>query len=282
MPTATPPTPPAPPAPPAVEVLPNPDALTVAAAERVVAAASQAIAATGRFVLALSGGSTPRALYQLLATPPYASRIAWSRVQLFWGDERCVPPDDPSSNFRMTREALLDLVPLAPTQIHRIHGEDDPTRAAAAYQLALEATFSGEPRPRLDLSLLGIGDDGHTASLFPGLTAVKERSRWVMAEYVPKVAMWRVTLTPAALNASASVLFLVAGAGKAPALHQILEGPRDPDHLPAQVVAPKDGRVTWLVDEAAASALTGASRHSSPFASPSSSPSSSKKADGRP
>jgi 6-phosphogluconolactonase len=210
----------------------------------------------------------------LLATPAYASRIAWSRVQVFWGDERCVPPDDPASNFRMTREALLDLVPLTPAQLHRIHGEDDPTRAAADYQLALEATFAGEPRPRLDLALLGIGEDGHTASLFPGLTAVKERSRWVMAEYVPKVAMWRITLTPAALNAAASVLFLVTGAGKAPALHQILEGPRDPEHLPAQVRAPTDGHVTWLVDGAAASALTEVSR--------SSSPSSSTKANGRP
>lgn len=237
-----------------VVVVSSAEALALAAAERVVAAASLAIAARGRFVVALSGGSTPKALYTLLASPAFAPRIDWTRVHVFWGDERCCPPDDPSSNYRMTRDALLERVAIPTAQVHRIHGEDNPAAAAAAYERELHATFPAGAA-RFDLVLLGMGDNGHTASLFPGLSAVREGARWVVAEYVAEVSMWRVTLSPLALNAAAEILFLVAGAAKATMLSRVLEGPRVPDQLPAQAIVPVDGTITWLADVAAAAAL---------------------------
>jgi len=232
-----------------------------AAAERLVTRAAAAIATSGRFIVALAGGSTPRGLYELLATPRHAPRIDWPRVHVFWGDERCVPPDDPASNYRMTREALLDHVPVLPSNVYRIHGEGLPTAAADAYEDDLRRVFStpsGRPRETasacFDLVLLGMGDNGHTASLFPGLTAVHESQRWVVAEYISEVSMWRVTLTPPVINAAADVLFLVSGAGKAAMLHRVLEGPRQPDAFPAQAIVPRGG-ATWLVDVAAAADL---------------------------
>ena len=245
-----------------VEVLPTREALMEAAAARFVSAAGAAIRASGRFVVALAGGSTPKALYALLAGAPWAGRVDWSRVHVFWGDERCVPPDDPASNYRMAREALLAHVPVSEQNVHRIRGEDDPRLAAAAYERVLRETFAtpvGPPRhapgARFDLVLLGMGDNGHTASLFPGGTAVRETERWVVAERVDAVGMWRVTLTPVVLNAAAEVAFLVSGAEKAPMLRRVLEGPHEPDALPAQVVAPDDGRLRWLVDAPAAARL---------------------------
>jgi 6-phosphogluconolactonase len=236
-----------------VVALPSREAVTAASADALVTAAAQAIAARGRFLLVLSGGSTPKALFELLATPPYAGRIDWTRTHVFWGDERCVPPDDRSSNYRMAREALLDKVPISPEAIHRMRGEDPPQQAAAAYEADLRALFGGGA-PRFDVVLLGMGDNGHTASLFPHLTAVRETSRWVVAEYVGEVKMWRITMTPPLLNAAARVLFLVVGADKAAMLKRVLEGPRDIDALPAQVIAPA-GALTWLVDQSAASTL---------------------------
>ncbi len=245
-----------------VEVAPTAAALMDAAAEMLVGAAAEAIRTSGRFTLALSGGSTPKTLYALLATPRYAPRIDWARTHVFFGDERCVPPDDPSSNYRMAREALLDGVPLPSINVHRIRGEDDPAAAAAAYERELRTAFAtpvGAPRPRagarFDLVLLGMGDNGHTASLFPNLRAVRETERWVMAEYVAEVSMWRVTLTPVVLNAAATAAFLVSGRDKAPMLHRVLEGPVDIDALPAQAIAPADGRLRWLVDAPAAAEL---------------------------
>jgi 6-phosphogluconolactonase len=245
-----------------VETLATSEALTRTAAERFVAAAARAVQDSGRFTVALSGGTTPKKLYALLATAPYAGRIDWPRVHVFWGDERCVKPDDPASNYRMTREALLDHVPLPKENVHRIRGEDEPAKAAEAYERDLRQMFavpSGPPPARaggrFDLVLLGMGDNGHTASLFPRLTAVRENRRWVVAEYVAEVSMWRVTLTPVVINTAAEVVFLVSGAEKAAMLHQVLQGPRDPDLLPAQVVAPGQGRLTWLVDAAAAAGL---------------------------
>ena len=237
-----------------VVTLPTREAVTAATADAIVAAATGAIAARGRFLLVLSGGSTPRALYELLATPAYAARIDWTRTHVFWGDERCVPPDDRSSNYRMAREALLDKVPISPEAIHRLRGEDPPAAAAAAYEADLRQVF-GAGAPRFDVVLLGMGDNGHTASLFPHLTAVREMSRWVVAEYVGEVSMWRLTMTPPALNAAARVLFVVVGAEKADMLRRVLQGPRDIDALPAQVVAPASGVLTWLVDTAAAANL---------------------------
>jgi 6-phosphogluconolactonase len=237
-------------------VLPTREAAVAAAADAVVSAAKAAIAASGRFLLVLSGGSTPKALYALLAGPSCASRVDWSRTHVFWGDERCVPPTDAGSNFRMAREALLDHVPLPAEQIHRMRGEDDPARAAAAYEATLRGTFS-DGVARFDLVLLGMGDNGHTASLFPGLAAVREASRWVVAEYVPEVSMWRLTLTPPALNAAARVVFLVVGADKAAMLKRVLQGPRDPNLLPAQAITPTAGaEIAWILDRGAAASLS--------------------------
>lgn len=243
-------------------VYPTPDALMAAGAERFVSAATRAVQESGRFAVSLAGGSTPKRLYALLATPAYARRVDWSRTHLFWGDERCVPPDDPASNYRMTREALIDRVPVPAGNVHRIRGEDEPTRAAAAYERELRAAFATPDGPpslapgrRFDLVLLGMGDNGHTASLFPGLTAVRERERWVVAEYVAEVSTSRITLTPPVLDAAADVVFLVSGADKAAMLVRVLEGPLQPDVLPAQAIVPTDGSLEWLVDAPAAAGM---------------------------
>jgi len=246
-----------------VEVVPDKRALMEAGAAAFAGAARAAIAAHGRFVTALSGGSTPRALFELLATERFAASIDWGRVHVCWGDERAVRPDADASNYRMAREALLDHVPIPPSQVYRIRSEKPPAIAAEAYERTLRTLFAtpaGPPRPvagaRFDLVLLGMGDNGHTASLFPGLHAVREAERWVVAESVAEVGMWRITLTPPVLNAARHVLFLVSGAGKAAMLRRVLEGPPDPDALPAQAIAPVDGVLEWLVDADAAAALS--------------------------
>lgn len=245
-----------------VECFSTTDALMAGAAERFVSVARRAIRESRRFMVALAGGSTPRRLYELLAMPAYARRVDWSRTHLFWGDERCVAPDDPASNYRLTREALLGRVPVAEANVHRIHGEDPPARAAAAYEQELREAFTTREGPpsrapgcRFDLVLLGMGSNGHTASLFPGLAAVRERERWVVAEHVAEVSMWRVTLTPPVLNAAGHVVFLVSGAEKAAMLQRVLEGPSEPHVLPAQAIAPSDGVLAWLVDAPAAARL---------------------------
>jgi 6-phosphogluconolactonase len=245
-----------------VEVHPTVDALIRAAADAVVGAAAAAVGQTGRFVLALSGGSTPRELYRLLAAPAYAARIEWPRTDVFWGDERCVPPDDPASNYRMAREALLDHVAVSADRVHRVRGEEDPHAAAAAYEKTLRHVFATpidrprvEPATRFDLVLLGMGGDGHTASLFPGSPGLRERDRWVVADRVNATPPWRVTLTLPVINAATELVFLVAGADKATPLQRVLEGPRAAEPLPAQLVAPTHGRLRWLVDRAAAARL---------------------------
>jgi 6-phosphogluconolactonase len=245
-----------------LEVLPSPDALADAAGGRFVAAAGDAIHARGRFVVALSGGSTPRGAYERLASEPLVSRVMWSRVQFVWGDERCVPPDQAESNYRMARDTLLDRVAVPAANVHRIHGEDDPAAAAASYEATMRAllkTPAGPPRAvpgaRADLVLLGLGDDGHTASLFPGSAAAREQTRWVMAEHAAAASMWRVTLTPAVINAAAEVLFLVSGIAKAGIVRRVLEGPRRLLELPAQAIAPSNGSVRWYLDAAAAAEL---------------------------
>jgi 6-phosphogluconolactonase len=224
--------------------------LARAAAEHFVTLAAEAIAVHGQFVVALSGGSTPRATYVLLASDEFAARVDWSRVHVFWGDERCVPPDHPDSNYRMAREALLDKIPIPTENVHRIRGEWPPDQAATAYQAELEAVLGAGGQ--FDLILLGMGADGHTASLFPDTAAMHEQTRWVVAHYVDKLAAWRVTLTPPAINAAAHVTFIVSGAGKAERLREVFAGPHQPDVLPAQIVRPTDGRLLWLVDAAAA------------------------------
>jgi 6-phosphogluconolactonase len=235
------------------------DSLMRAEAERLVTLARDAIAAQGRFLLALAGGSTPRRLYELLSKPPFVDRIDWSRTHVFWGDERGVPPDHPASNYRMAREALLDRVPIPKENVHRIHGEDDPKRAAEDYERLLRGFFGpneGPPARSFDEVLLGMGADGHTASLFPGAPPLTEGRRWVMAQHVEQPEpMWRITLTPVVLNAAADVSFLVAGAAKAQRLWDVLEGgPRD-EALPAQLIRPNDGALHWWVDAAAGARL---------------------------
>lgn len=230
-----------------VQILLNANDLARRAAELIVRAAQQTDA---RFSVALSGGSTPERLYALLAVPEFASQIVWSRVHIFWGDERCVPPDHPDSNYRMARETLLGRVPIPPENVHRIVGELDPPQAAALYEQHLQ-TFLGD-KPRFDLILLGMGNDGHTASLFPHTPALHEQTRWVVANHAPAQPSWRVTLTPLAINAAAQVVFLVAGSEKAETLRRVLNGPYIPDELPAQLVQPSNGELTWMVDRAAA------------------------------
>lgn len=245
-----------------VEVYGDRGALVRAEADRVVTIVRAAILARGRCALALSGGSTPRPLYELLATPDFASAIDWMRVHVFWGDERCVPPDHPDSNFRMTREALLDRVPIPSGNVHRIAGEEAPEVAARAYEDTLRAYFGvpqGPPERSFDLVLLGMGDDGHTASLFPGTPAVTEERSWVVANHVTQPReMWRITLTPVVLNAAAVVTFLVAGAGKAERLYEVLEDPPPSLSLPVQRIHPTHGALTWMVDAAAAQRLRSA------------------------
>jgi 6-phosphogluconolactonase len=258
-----------------IEIFSTPEQLADAVARHVVARAADAITETGRFTLALSGGSTPRAAYARLAADDLAHQVEWERAHVLWGDERCVPPDDSRSNYRMAKEALLDRVPIPARQIHRIRGEDEPEKAAADYERELRALLCQPERDchpgidchpslalrmtaGLDLVLLGLGEDGHTASLFPGQDAVHETSRWVMAVPAPDKELWRVTLTPAILNSARNVTFVVVGESKAARLQQVIEGPFTPDLLPAQAIRPRQGRLTWMVDEAAGARLRAA------------------------
>jgi 6-phosphogluconolactonase len=228
-------------------------------AERIVARARESIARRGRFLLSLAGGATPKPLYELLATPPFSTQIDWPHVHVFWGDERCVPPDDPESNYRMAREGLLDHVQLPPTNVHRIRGEDEPSEAAADYEDVLAGFFGSRDivlQASFDLVLLGMGADGHTASLFPGSAAARETRRWVVASPGPQPGHWRVSLTPVLLNAAEDVTFLVSGANKADRLKDVLED-RRPDLLPAQLIRPTHGALHWMIDAAAAARLRG-------------------------
>jgi 6-phosphogluconolactonase len=222
------------------------------AAERFAEASAAAIASDGSFRVALSGGSTPQALHRILAAEPYRSRIDWLNVHIFFGDERCVPPDDADSNYRMARETLLSKVPIPLDNVYRMAGEIDPTSAAQQYEQELKDQLGDQG---LDLCFLGLGDDGHTASLFPHTPAVSEQTRWCMAQYVEHSTTgksWRITLTAPLINRSKRVIFLVAGKKKSAALAEVLEGERAPETFPAQLVQPADGELIWLIDAAAA------------------------------
>jgi len=236
--------------------------LARAAAEEVARRGAAAVHQRGRFTIALSGGATPRRLYALLADPmaPLRERLDWNAIDLFWGDERHVPPDHPDSNYRMAREALIDHVPIPPERVHRVPAEDpDAARAAALYEAELRQAFALAPpqKPRFDLMLLGLGPDGHTASLFPGSAAVHETERLVVAPWIEKFSAARITVTPPVINHAAAVIFLVSGEDKADALVAVREGERQVERYPAQVVAPDDGELLWLVDRAAARQLSG-------------------------
>ena len=211
----------------------------------------------GRFTVALSGGSTPKAMFQVLADKAFADALPWRTIYFFWGDERCVPPDHADSNYRMAYEALLSKVPIPPENIFRIPAEDgDHKRAAADYSETLR-TFFTEERPSLDLVFLGMGPDGHTASLFPGTTALCANDRIAVANYVDKLQSWRITLTADTINRARNIIFLVAGADKAPALKEVMEGERNPEQYPSQLIEASHGALLWMVDEAAAKLLSG-------------------------
>lgn len=245
-----------------VRVLADPAAVSRAAVEDFVALARAAIGGRGSFRVALSGGSTPRRLYELLAEAPWREQVDWSRVDFCWGDERTVPPDHPDSNYGAAAAALLRPIGAPAERVHRIKGEmADSEQAAREYQEELARLFGvapGGPPPALDLILLGMGADGHTASLFPYSQALAERRRWVVSHYVARLGAPRITLTAPVLNRAREIRLLVTGPDKAAALHEALEGPREPERLPVQLVAPEAGRVVWLVDRAAASKLGGA------------------------
>jgi 6-phosphogluconolactonase len=243
-----------------IEVFATAADLFHAAAEELVRAARDAIGAQGRFTVALSGGSTPKALYSLLATN--YSTFAWNRVFLFFGDERHVPPTDPDSNYRMVNESLLTKIAIPAENVFRVRAENpDAAAAAADYESQLRRFFDLRPGdrpgefPRFDLILLGVGPDGHTASLFPDSPALDEQARLVVANWVAKFNTHRITFTFPVLNRAAEVTFMASGADKATMLHQVLEGKNTPP-LPSQRVQPSNGKLLWMLDEAAAAKLT--------------------------
>jgi 6-phosphogluconolactonase len=237
-----------------IQVYPDLESLSRAAADLLVRQANLAVAARGRFSVALSGGATPRRTYELLAAQPFKDQAPWGRVHVFWGDERCVPLSDPRSNARLAKAAWLDQVPIPKDQLHPLDCSQAPATAARHYEAQLREFFAGEP-PVLDLVLLGLGDDGHTASLFPGAPALAEKEHWAAAFSPPGPGPDRVTLTAPLINQAALVVFLVAGKSKAGILQEVLHGPRDQGRLPAQLIQPQTGKLLWLVDLAAAARL---------------------------
>lgn len=244
-----------------VEIVEDAAALARAAAREFVALARAAVEARGSFFVALSGGSTPAAVYALLADPAgeFYGQVQWDRVHVFWGDERFVPPEHRDSNYRAARMALLSRVPIPEGQVHRVRTEfGTAAKSAEDYAHVLRVFFrlKAGGLPRFDLIFLGMGADGHTASLFPGSASARERERLVVAERPEGKDAWRVTLTLPVLNAAARVVFLVSGESKAAMLQEVLEGPPRPDDLPAQAVRPEVSALLWLVDRAAAGRLT--------------------------
>ena len=239
--------------PPDVKVFEDMNALSLAAADRVLASALESVEARGRFMLALSGGATPAQLFSLFAQDPWRAALPWSKTHLFWVDERCVPPDHPENNYCLVSHTFLAGLSLSPAQVHRIRGEDGPDRAAAAYELELERFFGGA-LPRFDMELLGMGKDGHTASLFPGAPTLRERKHWVLPVPLEPPRLSRVTLTLPVLCNARDGIFLVAGRSKAAALHEIVED-GNPQGFPAGLVQLVNGELTWMVDRDAASLI---------------------------
>jgi 6-phosphogluconolactonase len=235
-------------------VLDTPEAVAQAVADAFISDAQQAIDERGAFFVALAGGKTPKETYQLLGQEPRRSRIDWNRVQVFFGDERCVPPTDDQSNYKMANDALLRAVDIPQDNIHRMRGEDDPTQAAADYASELIRVMG--KMPRFDLIMLGMGADGHTASLFPGADPRADQDHLVRTAYVEKLNAHRLTLTPLVINSARHVIIATEGLPKAPALYAVLKGPYDPTVHPIQIVAPAQGRLTWYVDRAAAAELS--------------------------
>lgn len=244
-----------------IKIYPTAHGLARAAADRFTSLAREAIASRGQFFVALAGGSTPRRLYQLLTRDEFASNLDWTCIHIFFGDERHVPPDHPESNYRMVRETLLDHISIPEKNVHRIHGEIKPEQAAIEYEQTLVSFFASNQGSEIssvtfDLVLLGMGTDGHTASLFAGRSKTQERSCFVVSHFVDKLQSWRVTLTPFTINGASHVIFIVSGKEKAQKLKQVLEGPYKPDALPSQSIKPNRGFLMWLLDAEAASRLS--------------------------
>jgi 6-phosphogluconolactonase len=247
-----------------VYILKDNAAIARRAAEEFVKMAQSAVARKRSFTVALSGGSTPKLLYSLLATDAdLHAKVPWDKMQLFFGDERHVRPDDAQSNFKMASETMITKAPLKPEQVHRMKGEyPDAERAAKEYEQDLRAHFhlKDAEMPRLDLVLAGMGDEGHTLSLFPGTKALHAQGRTVVRNWVGKLYTERITITAPAANNAEMILFMVAGKEKALALKAVLEGPYEPEQLPAQLLQPTNGKLLWLVDQAAGSILSNAIR----------------------
>jgi len=240
-----------------IATYPDSDTLSHQAAQLIVRLAAESVVTHGRFTIALAGGSTPRKLYGLLADEAYRSQIDWALVEVFWGDERCVPADDAESNFRMAQEAFLSKAPIAENQIHRMHADwHDHDASARDYVIEMQRVFGTDGIPSFDLIQLGMGPEGHTASLFPHQAALHEQERLVVPVRTPKPPPDRLTFTPPLLNAARHVLFLVTGSDKADAVREVIEGEYNPDEYPAQIVRPPQGEVTWMLDTAAASKLS--------------------------
>lgn len=240
-------------------ISPTPAAVAEAAARLFAESAVWAAEKRGVARIAISGGTTPKAMFALLADPaqPFFKQVPWDKLDLYWVDERCVPPTAVDSNYRMTNEALLSKVPLAAERIHRMEGELDPAAAAARYEATIRNSFrlEGAETPTFDLILLGMGDDGHTASLFPHTEAINNLTDIVTANHVPQKDTWRITLTWPVINQGREVAFLIEGAAKAQVLHDVLLGPYQPDTYPSQIIRPASGQLTLLLDAAAAAKL---------------------------
>ncbi len=239
-----------------IHIFATPDDVAHAAAERFVVLANECVQNQGLFSVALAGGSTPRRLYELLATESFRDKIDWSRIHIFFGDERAVPHDHPDSNFRMANDALLKKISIPSENVHAMNGAGDVVENVRSYDRELKAFFSAAEWPRFDLVLLGLGKDAHTASLFPGTAALSETRAWVVANRVEELSTYRLTLSPPAINAAANVEFLVTGNNKAEALAAVIDGPVDTKRFPAQLIQPLDGNLIWLVDAEAAAQLT--------------------------
>lgn len=244
-----------------ISILANYETLSHAAAEMFVAQAQWAVSKDNYFSIAFSGGSTPQRMYELLAQKEFCDRVPWEKTYVFWGDERCVPSDHPSSNQLMVRRLLLDHVNIPKQNIFPISGTLPPEKAAKGYEVTLRNFFTNK-RTGFDLILLGLGENGHTASLFPGTPALDEIQHWVTNVYVAEQEMHRITLTARFINRAGKIVFLVSGASKALVVKEVCEGPADPLRLPAQLIKPSDGELVWLIDQEAGSLLSDSNQFS--------------------
>jgi len=239
-----------------IEIYPNPEELSKAAVQLFVDVARQSVKERGRFTAALSGGGSPQRMYEMLASEPFKSRVPWDEAFIFWGDERFVPSDDPENNARMTREKLLDHVPLPSDHIFPIPTSGKPKAAATTYASTLSSFFgNSNDFPRFDFMLLGLGENGHTASLFPETDVLQEQNKLVDSVFIEEKDQYRITLTYPVINSARNIVFLVHGSSKSSVLQKILEGKYEPNELPAQLIKPSSSELFWLIDENAAAIL---------------------------